>query len=68
MRIVFYTGIGSNKNGLHTEEEFIKVMAKLARTRPALFENDDHRKYKLKDWVFWSGATVVTTRKISLCE
>ena len=59
MKIVFYTGEGSNKNGLHTEEEFIKIMNKKFAHRV-----DDAKALKLRDWVQWSGAELMSARKV----
>jgi hypothetical protein len=64
--MVYYTGIGAKKNGIHTKEEFLKIMNKN-------FVDDDkyYKLYKINiynpnklkqltfnKWIEWSGASI----------
>ena len=63
MIIIYYTGVGANKNGLHTESEFISKMK-----RNFIKDSDEYshlyKKYKLKQWIEFSGAIVIRTKKV----
>ena len=75
--IIFFTGIGANKNGIHTEQEFLDIMNKTItwkdwnnRRIPSWTEQlqfkdwvlpDDFIFFTLKDWVEYSGAGTYDT-------
>lgn len=69
--IVYYTGIGANKSGKHTKDQFLRVMKKTFIDNPSFYqmfgaEYDPKKlsKFTFKDWVKWSGAEVkVVERK-----
>ena len=68
--IIFFTGIGANKNGIHTEQEFFDIMNKTITWKDwnnsiYLIEQlqfkdwvlpDDFIFFSLKDWIEYSGA------------
>ena len=58
VRFIFYTGIGSNKTGRHTKDAFLKIMYKHFLSDPTISqeERDLMKKYKLRDWLSFSGA------------
>lgn len=64
---VYYTGIGSRKNGKHTKEQFLKIMEKTFIKNRSFFEFYGTKDYDpkilsnftFKDWVKWSGAIIV---------
>ena len=63
--IVFYTGIGANKNGKHTKEEFLKIMLTTFTKTDAYYKlyGSSHDPKKLKkftfvQWIKWSGAEI----------
>jgi hypothetical protein len=54
---IFYTGIGSNPSGIHTEEEFLKIMKKefTHKSWSFILKKIETRKqyyqFDFKDWV-----------------
>lgn len=55
--VIYYTGIGSHKNGFHTPDEFLSIMKKKIMKNPIWF-SEDMKEFTLKDWVKWSGSTM----------
>ena len=69
--IIFYTGIGAKKNGIHTEQQFLDIMNKQFTWKDWNNDNvqwaaqlqfkdwvlpDDFIFFTLRDWVEYSGA------------
>jgi hypothetical protein len=64
--IILYTGIGCNKTGIHTVNEFLNIMNtefthKTGNTNSPVFFNgfilpDDFVFFTLQDWIEYSGA------------
>ena len=49
MYMIYYTGIGSNPSGVHTEEEFLTIMR-------GLFKGWTLPDSTLSDWMRYAGA------------
>ena len=66
---ILYTGIGSNKNGIHEEKEFLKIMEKEIVNKKieyyfkVQFKDyilpDDFVFFNLNDWIQFSGAEIL---------
>ena len=72
---IFYTGIGCNTNGVHTETDFLNIMNTLFTNRKwggqskIIFDYqlefkdfnlpDDFMFFTLSDWVEYSGAEYI---------
>ena len=69
--VIFYTGIGAKKNGIHTEQQFLDIMNKqftwkdwandkVQWAAQLQFKDwvlpDDFIFFTLRDWVEYSGA------------
>jgi len=69
--VIFYTGIGAKKNGIHTEQQFLDIMNKQFTWKDWNNDNvqwapqlqfkdwvlpDDFIFFTLHDWVEYSGA------------
>jgi hypothetical protein len=64
---IFYTGIGSNKSGIHTETDFLKIMTKEFTYNTKMHDYqlqfkdwklpDDFIFFTLDDWLDYSGAS-----------
>ena len=69
--VIFYTGIGAKKNGIHTEQQFLDIMNKqftwkdwtndkVQWATQLQFKDwvlpDDFIFFTLRDWVEYSGA------------
>ena len=53
---IYYTGIGCNENGIHTEQEFLEIMGKEFTHKTWRFElsivsREMHYQLQFKDWV-----------------
>ena len=53
---IFYTGIGSNKTGQHTEDEFLNIMSREFSHKNwhlefKLIQREQHYQCKFKDWI-----------------
>lgn len=65
---IFYTGIGSNKTGEHTEKEFLDIMSEFTH-KNIFFEDqlifkdwnlpNDFIFFTLNDWIEYSGAEIM---------
>ena len=78
--IIYYTGIGAKKNGIHTEQEFLDIMNKEFTHKdwnnsvrwPAQLKfkdwvlPDDFIFFSLKHWIEYAGAR--TEEAISSCQ
>ena len=68
---IFYTGIGSNKAGIHTETDFLKIMTNEFTYNTGMHDYqlqfkdwilpDDFIFFTLDDWLDYSGAELMGT-------
>ena len=54
--MIFYTGIGCNKTGEHTESEFLNIMNRefthnTWRLKSTQFSKESHCQLHFKDWI-----------------
>jgi len=63
---IYYTGIGCNENGIHTEQEFLNIMSKEFTHKTWRFElafipREKHYQLQFKDWVLPDEFVFFTT-------
>ena len=72
-KLVFYTGIGSNENGKHSEDEFINIMNMEFTNKDWSGVPPDHYQlesekwnlpydfihFTIEDWIEYSGAEIM---------
>jgi hypothetical protein len=63
--IIYYTGIGCNKTGQHTETEFLNIMSKEFTHKSWKYElainpREYHHQLQFKDWILPDDFTFFT--------
>ena len=75
MKQILYTGIGSKENGIHTEQEFLKIMSEnyshIQWSQEPTYRQhlclkykdwslpDDFIFFSLNEWLEYSGADII---------
>jgi len=57
---IYYTGIGCNKTGQHTENEFLnrEFTHKSWGYELSIIPRESHHQLQFKDWIEYSGAEI----------